>query len=83
MARYYFDTDDGTLALVDDVGVDLPHDTAAQMEMLRILRELFEGIKMQSGSAKCTVDARREGNQPIGSATAAFEMTWGQSEAES
>lgn len=48
MARYYFDTDDGTLALVDDVGVDLPHDTAAQMEMLRILRELFEGIKMQS-----------------------------------
>jgi hypothetical protein len=70
MARYYFDTDDGTLALVDDVGVSLPHDTAAQMEM-------------QSGSAKCTVDARREGNQPIGSATAAFEMTWGQSEAES
>ena len=63
MARYYFDTNNGTTTIPDKVGLELDGLEAARMAAVSALPDMVKDTLWSGTPPRCVVWARDEGGQ--------------------
>lgn len=76
MPRYFFDTDDGRLAVRDDEGLQFPDDQAARDEASRAMADLAKDY-LPGGEAQknITMWVRNERGEPVLQLALSFAVT--------
>lgn len=73
MRRYYFDIRDGNTLIVDEEGLELLDDHAAEAEALRSLGGMARDQVLASSSHALTIDVRTESG-PVATARVRWEL---------
>ncbi|MCK1671140.1 hypothetical protein [Bradyrhizobium sp. 150] len=73
MRRYFFDIRDGSTLVVDEEGIELPDDQAAEAEAARSLAGMACDQVLASSSHVLTIDGRTESG-PVATARLHWEL---------
>ncbi|WP_414643636.1 DUF6894 family protein [Bosea sp. (in: a-proteobacteria)] len=76
MARYYFDTDNGEVALADKVGLEFPNDAAARREAVIGLCEMIGDAGDGGDRRSFTITVRCEDQAVVYQGRMTFEGCW-------
>ena len=76
MPRYFFDTDNGSTLIIDDVGCELPDDAAARRAGLDTLPDMARDNAQEHDHRTFSVSVRDAGRHVIYTATLALMGGW-------
>jgi hypothetical protein len=75
MPRYYFDIRENDGIASDEVGLDLPHLQAAEIEAAQSLADMARDVPPNEPRRSVAIEVRSEG-RPLFKAALVYELVW-------